>query len=103
MIHNVDSTQFKELIEKNKNGVIIDVRTEEEVQDGRIEGARNINMFAPDFSEKIKSLDKNGIYFMVCRSGNRSGSASGFMESQGFKSIYNLDGGMMAWNGPVVL
>jgi rhodanese-related sulfurtransferase len=34
---------------------------------------------------------------VVCRSGNRSGSACGTMKKAGFEKMYNLAGGMMAW------
>ena len=40
---------------------------------------------------------KNDEVIIYCRSGNRSGIASLFMEQVGFKNPVNLTGGMLAW------
>lgn len=80
---------------------VIDVRTEEEVAEGMIPGAVNINIFNPDFVQKVGQLDKNKTYVMVCRSGARSSQACMHMMGLGFPKIYNLQGGMMSWAGEV--
>ncbi len=100
---NINSKQFKEIIESTPNAIILDVRTEGEIQEGMIEGARNINIMSPNFANEIKALDKENTYLVVCRSGNRSSSACGFMDQLVFKQVYNLSGGMMQWDGNVVI
>jgi rhodanese-related sulfurtransferase len=47
-------------------------------------------------------LDKNEKYILVCRSGNRSATASKLLIEKGFKEIYNLSGGMNGWSGEVI-
>jgi rhodanese-related sulfurtransferase len=94
---NLNPVDFKTAFESADNAVIIDVRTSGEIASGKISGALEMDFFAPDFAQKIMSLDKNKAYFMVCRSGNRSGQACAFMSQQGFKELYNLAGGMMSW------
>ncbi len=84
---------------KNENAVLIDVRTIEEFNEGAIEGALNIDVFSPNFQAEIEKLDKNKNYFVVCRSGGRSMSAAGAMESMGFANVTNMAGGMMSWMG----
>lgn len=97
---NVNSwVNFKD----DENAVLLDVRTIEEFSEGHIAEALNIDVFSPNFKEEIEKLDKNKAYYVVCRSGGRSSSAAGAMESLGFKKVSNLDGGMMAWMGEVVL
>ena len=47
--------------------------------------------------QKLKQLDKNKTYLLYCRSGNRSGKTLKVMKKLGFKSAYNMQGGMKAW------
>jgi rhodanese-related sulfurtransferase len=42
-------------------------------------------------------MDKNIPVFVYCRSGGRSGKAAKKMKEKGFKSVYNLEGGIIAW------
>lgn len=95
---NLDAVAFKEKMESTEDAVVIDVRSEAELADGSIPGYTMINMFSPDFATRIEDLDRNKSYFVYCRSGNRSGSACSFMASKGFTKVYNLSGGIGAWN-----
>jgi len=57
-----------------------------------------INFFDADFKEQLSGLDKSKSYLVYCRSGNRSGKACSMMADMGFKNLYNLRGGIGAWN-----
>lgn len=94
---DISPQKFKELSKKNK-GEIIDVRTPEEYQSGRIAKAKNIDFMADDFKTKIAKLDPSKPVYLYCRSGRRSGSAMEMMQEMGFKEIYNLNGGIIAWS-----
>lgn len=76
---------------------IIDVRTPEEYKSGHVEGAKLINLFDHDFVNQIAKLDPDKTYFLICRSGNRSGSACSTMARNGFSRMYNISGGMISW------
>lgn len=95
---NINSQELRDLINSNPQAVIIDVRTSQEAATGMIPKSMNINLMSPTFTDNINALDKSLVYIMVCQSGNRSGSACGFMSQQGFEHVYNLTGGMMAWD-----
>lgn len=92
---NVDVQEFKELIKSP--GVILDVRTSGECQNGMIEGAINIDYMGSNFAAGIEELDKNTPVYIYCASGGRSGRAMGEMASLGFTHVYNLVGGYNAW------
>lgn len=77
---------------------LIDVREVDEVAEGKIPGAINIPLGLLEF--RMNELDKAKEYTMVCRSGGRSGQATNFLESYGYK-VVNMAGGMLAWEGPV--
>lgn len=80
------------------NPIVIDVRTQEEFDVGYIAGATLIDMSSPGFIDAISSLDRSATYFVYCRSGNRSASATKSMIDIGFTSVYELDGGILAWS-----
>ncbi len=90
-----------ELAAKLKSGEklnIIDVREDEEVAMGKIPGARHIKL--GEIPERLDELDQDEHYYMVCRSGGRSGRACEFLIDNGF-NVTNMTGGMLAWEDDV--
>ncbi len=92
---DVSVKEFKQLIEKG-DGVLIDVRTPTEFNNGFIKGAKNINI-AANFETAIETLDKNQPVYVYCAAGGRSSRAMKTMHKKGFKAVYNLKGGYGAW------
>lgn len=89
-----------ELQTQTSGSIILDVRTEEEFESGYIAGAKNLDIRGgADFISSIEELDKTKAYFVYCRSGTRSGQACQLMEKMGFEQVYNLEGGVLAWEG----
>lgn len=76
---------------------LIDVRTPEEFAEGHLDGATLIDYNAPGFAEQVAELDRSVPYFVYCRSGNRSAGAVAVMAGLGFETVYELDGGILAW------
>lgn len=100
---NLSQEQWWEGTQNETDAVILDVRTPEEWNDGIIPGAINIDIYqGPAFMEAIGELDKDKSYYVYCRSGARSANACNIMSQLGFLKAYNLSGGIMGWNGPVV-
>lgn len=88
-------------MENDVNAVVLDVRTEEEVNDGYIPGAINLDIHkGQEFIDAIKKLDTDKSYYVYCRSGARSGQACSIMNQLGFEKAYNLMGGFSNWDGP---
>lgn len=85
------------LAKSNSSFVILDVRTPEEFEAGFIERAVNLDFYSKDIEEKISRLDKNKIYLLYCRSGNRSGKFLNFMQQAGISKAYHLVGGFNEW------
>lgn len=86
-----------EFAKQISNQNIVDVRTPEEYNEGHIEGAVNINLFDEDFLSKASKLDKNKPVYVYCKSGGRSARASKQLAENGFKNVYDLDGGILNW------
>lgn len=90
--------QWKEKIASDDNAFILDVRTDEETENGIIDHAHIIDIYkGPDFITEVQKLDKEKNYYVYCRSGGRSAQACALMEQLGFKTTYNLLGGYTAW------
>ena len=93
----VDVATFKKGI-TSENIQLIDVRTPKEYEKGHIEGATLIDFFDDNFLEELKKLDRNKPVYIYCRSGGRSGKASTMLVELGFKEIYDLAGGFLAYD-----
>lgn len=76
---------------------IVDVRTPEEFRVGHIINALNINFYDADFKAKMSKLDKSKPLAVYCAAGGRSAKASAILSELGFKTVYDLQGGMNTW------
>ncbi|MBK7129203.1 MAG: thioredoxin fold domain-containing protein [Crocinitomicaceae bacterium] len=95
-IKTISADEFKTLTESG-NGIILDVRTPEEISAGYIPNSSAINFYDPQFEEKINLMDKNKEIYVYCKAGSRSIKAAEMLSENGFNKVYNLDGGIMAW------
>lgn len=95
-IEQVDAAQFKILTE-SPNALILDVRTTAEVAEGHLPNAVNIDIYGSDFMAKIQDLPKDQEILVYCTVGARSQQAAEILSKQGFAKVYNLDGGIVAW------
>lgn len=95
--------EWKSKLEKDDKAVILDVRTEQEVEDGYIPTAKNLDIYkGQGFVEEVEKLDKDKNYYIYCRSGQRSAQACIILDKMGFANTYNLAGGFIEWQGEKV-
>ncbi len=97
IIRNVDVDGFKQAMDSLEDEVLVDLRTPDELKQGKIPGAIVIDYFGADFESAIQRLDKNKTYLLYCASGGRSGETSELMEKMGFRKVYNLESGFRGW------
>ncbi|WP_017471654.1 rhodanese-like domain-containing protein [Amphibacillus jilinensis] len=94
----INGVELEKLILSNPPLNVIDVREPFELEDGTIPGAVNIPL--GQLPQQINALNKEQHYYVVCRSGARSGNAVTFLNECGYDAT-NVEGGMMMWNGPL--
>lgn len=89
--------KFESILSAKSNALVLDVRTPQEFAGGHIAGAVNLDIYDPGFKDALGKLDKTRPVLVYCKSGGRSGEAAGMMAAMGFREVYNLNGGMLAW------
>ncbi len=95
----INSSQTYQLLQKDKNIIVIDVRTPAEFNLGHIERAININVASKDFAKKINQLTpKEKTYLVYCRTKNRSNVAVKYMLKNGFTNVYQMVDGFSGWS-----
>lgn len=98
---NLDVHQCDSLIQANANNpnfVILDVRRPSEYIPQHLEGAINRNYYDTDFTDQLDTLNKEKTYLIHCKSGGRSGNTINEMANLEFNEVYNMLGGINAWN-----
>lgn len=77
---------------------LVDVREPQEFTGelGHVPGARLVPL--TKLFEASSAWDRNAEIVLVCRSGGRSAHAAMELAKRGFRNLYNLRGGMLAWN-----
>ncbi|NNU17236.1 rhodanese-like domain-containing protein [Parvularcula sp. ZS-1/3] len=96
VIH-LTAEEAAEVLKANPDITVLDVRTRGEYRAGHIEGATQINYFAPGFRERLEKLEKSNAYLVHCKTGGRSSRAVRILKDLGPETIYHLDGGIVAW------
>jgi rhodanese-related sulfurtransferase len=79
--------------------ILLDVREPWEFEIGHLEGAQLMPMST--VSAQMSALDEEADIVVICHHGMRSQHVGAFLEHQGFKHIYNLEGGMDRWAAEV--
>lgn len=92
----VTPVQAVQLINK-EDAVVLDVRDPGEYSSVHILNARNIPL--KDLDARTKELEKlrQKPVIVACDTGSRSGAALSALKRQGFANVYNLRGGLGAW------
>ena len=96
----ISSTEAQQMIEDNKDALILDVRTAAEYESGHIQNA--VNLSNEDIQAgKVDSLkDKSQLIMVYCRSGNRSRQAAQKLAELGYTNVVDF-GGIQSWQGDI--
>ncbi len=91
----IDVTELKKMINDKEDFSLIDVREENEFEADNIDGKL---IPLGEIPSRINEIPKNKKVIVHCRSGVRSANAIHFLEQNGYDNLYNLEGGILAWN-----
>lgn len=95
-VKEVDCAGALQLI-NHKEAVVLDVREADEFGGGHLLNAKHIPL--GKLRERVGELERQREkpLLVVCRSGQRSATACAVLGREGFAQVYNLSGGVMAW------
>jgi monothiol glutaredoxin len=95
-IRQLSAPELKALFDSGQSFELFDVRTQEERALATIEGSRLLDQQGFDY---LLSLDRDTPIVFQCHHGVRSQSAAEYcLHEQGFRNLYNLQGGIDAWS-----
>lgn len=95
-MEEITAKELEQKISAGEKLNVVDVREDDEVATGKIPGAKHIPL--GQIPERLEEFDENEHYYMVCRSGGRSGRACQFLTEMGYH-VTNMAGGMLEWEG----
>ncbi|MDQ0231172.1 rhodanese-like domain-containing protein [Metabacillus malikii] len=96
MFKEIFPEELRQKLENGEKLELIDVREEDEVEEGMIPEAKHIRM--SEIPERLDELDKDKETIFICRSGGRSGNVCAYLQDKGY-NVVNMTGGMLAYNG----
>jgi len=94
---DITAQEIKKAIDNHEKFVLLDVRTPVEFSRGKIQNA--INIPVDEIQNLVTTMlpDKDTTVYVYCLSASRSFVAVEIMESMGYKHVYNMEHGLMAW------
>lgn len=87
--------QARELLQKDSRVFLLDVRTPGEYRQVRLDGARLIPI--DQLRQRLGELPKDRPIIVYCAVGARSSQVLRYLAGQGYPEVYNLYGGISAW------
>ncbi|NCP78839.1 MAG: rhodanese-like domain-containing protein [Desulfuromonadales bacterium] len=94
-VQNLSAPDARQMLQQNKNTYLLDVRTPEEYLQVRIDGAHLIPI--DKLMARIDEIPKDRPLLVYCAVGSRSDMVSKYLAQQGYDQVYNLNGGIWAW------
>jgi rhodanese-related sulfurtransferase len=85
------------LSDPHSQWLVLDVRTPEEFAQGHLANATLKNFYDADFKAQLEQLNRWQPTILYCRSGNRSAKTLTLMRELGFRNVYEVKGGVLAW------
>ena len=91
--------QFRKFRDEHPEGgyTLLDVRQPGEYEQRHLAGAKLVPL--PELPGRLDELDPQEPVVAYCAVGGRSRAAAQLLQGQGFKEVYNLEGGIKAWDG----
>ncbi len=95
----LEADAFESVIKQTPTIQVLDVRTPQEYSNGHISNGLNLNINDTEFKDKLEELDRTKPVAVYCAGGVRSARAVSILHQLGFQMVYDLIGGITAWNG----
>ena len=94
-IKEIHTTDLKNKIDNKDDFLLIDVREDSEIEISKIKESIHIPM--AEIPNNIDKINSKKLVVVMCKSGGRSANVCEYLIQNGFKDIYNLNGGIIKW------
>jgi len=94
-VKEIEPTDLKNKIDNKDDFLLIDVREPSEIEISKIKESIHIPM--AEIPNNIDQINSNKLVIVMCKSGGRSANVCEYLIQNGFKDIYNLNGGIIKW------
>lgn len=92
--NNIDYESAKTILKNDKNAILIDVRSPQEYKEGHLDGSINFPLYDLERNNEEILKNKQNTIILYCQSGNRSNKALEILKQRGYKSLYQIEGGL---------
>ena len=99
MVREVSPAELVAMLAGDPAPLLLDVREAWELEIARLPAARHVPM--AELAARLGELDRTRTVVVMCRSGGRSLSVARYLVAQGYPSVANLTGGILAWRRDV--
>jgi rhodanese-related sulfurtransferase len=100
LVTAIEVNAARHFVAQHENAVIMDVRTAVEYEMSHITGSVNVDVQDESFEDRAIALDPDKTYIVHCTRNPADGRSSRALETLrglGFKHLYSLEGGYVAW------
>lgn len=100
-IPEITAIELKDRLDSETMPVLVDVRESFEREIADLPEVGQLRIPLAEVPGRAGEIPRDREVIFYCRSGSRSGSAVQFLQAQGFESVVNLRGGVLAWREDV--
>jgi len=95
IVKELDVYALQSLLQKGESIRLLDVRSTAEMDRGMLPNAEKLPLHT--LPVRLNEITNDETVILYCRSGARSAQGVGYMAAQGYDKVYNLKGGVIAW------
>jgi len=95
-LHLLSVQELRTRLGKEKDMVVLDVRSRDEWKRAHIDSS--LHIYLGHIKKQLHRISKEQELAVICNTGNRSSLAASILRREGYRHIYNVLGGMSAWN-----
>lgn len=99
VVHEINSEQLQSMIVQEDNLFLIDLREPELYKEGKINNSINIP-FA-EIEKRYSTIPKDKKIIFICHTGRMGMDSGNLLLENGYRNVYNLEGGIAKWTGPL--
>lgn len=96
-VKSISPERARGIISREAGWILLDVREPSEYAGGHLAGSVHIPLFQT--AGRAGELDREKTLLVYCRCGNRSKLACRILAAKGFSEVYNVEGGIVRWEG----